>query len=72
MPRSKATFPCGHPRTPENTRVAGGRGRTWTRCRKCNNEYMRSYMRRRNRQRMIRRAVDLAREKDRARAARER
>jgi hypothetical protein len=49
--RSKSTFACGHPRTPENTRVVSGRGHTWGRCRKCNNNYMRSYMRGRARRR---------------------
>jgi hypothetical protein len=49
--RSKTTFSCGHPRTPENTRVGRGRGYTWGKCRICNNRYMRAYMRRRALQR---------------------
>ena len=47
--RSKSTFSCGHPRTKENTRVASGRGYTWGKCRKCDNNYMRGYMKRRAR-----------------------
>lgn len=55
--RSKSTFSCGHPRTPENTRVARGRGYTWGKCRLCDNRYMRAYMRRRERERLLRLAA---------------
>ncbi|HXV85332.1 MAG TPA: hypothetical protein VD793_01470 [Gemmatimonadales bacterium] len=51
--RSPSTFSCGHPRTPDNTRVARGRGYTWTKCRQCDNAYMKAYMRRRARQRLL-------------------
>jgi hypothetical protein len=47
--RDRSTFSCGHPRTPANSRIARGRGYTWTKCRKCDNAYMRQYMRRRAR-----------------------
>lgn len=57
--RSKSTFSCGHPRTPENTRVAGGRGYTWGKCRICDNQYMRAYMRRRARSRLQQRLAAL-------------
>jgi len=59
--RSKSTFSCGHPRTPENTRVARGRGYTWGKCRICDNRYMRDYMRRRARERLQRRLAELSR-----------
>ena len=52
-PRSKSTFSCGHPRTPQNTRIASGRGYTWGKCRKCDNDYMRAYMKRQARQRLL-------------------
>ena len=47
--RDDRNFPCGHPRTAENTRVARGRGYSWDKCRICTNAYMRQYMRRRKR-----------------------
>jgi hypothetical protein len=60
---SRSTFPCGHPRTPGNIRIASGRGRTWTKCRKCDNAYMRQYMRQRARRMLKRRlAAEAARE----------
>lgn len=55
--RSKSTFSCGHPRTPENTRVARGRGYTWGKCRICNNRYMQAYMRERARRRLLQRVA---------------
>lgn len=36
-----ATFNCGHPRTAENTRIAGGRSL----CRTCQSKYQREYKR---------------------------
>ena len=57
QPRDKRTFSCGHPRTPENTRVGRGRGYTWGKCRICNNAYMRAYMRKRNREAQLRAEV---------------
>ena len=60
-PLSKSTFSYGHPRTPENTRVARGRGHTWGKCLQCDNNYMRGYMRRRARERLIRRIANLKR-----------
>ena len=55
IPRSRHKFSCGHPRTPANTREAGSRGYTWGKCRQCDNNYMRAYMRRRARQRLLQR-----------------
>jgi hypothetical protein len=61
--RDKTTFSCGHPRTSENTRVGRGRGYTWGKCRICNNRYMRDYMRRRNREALVRHEVARALER---------
>ena len=58
--RSKSTFSCGHPRSPENSRVARGRGYTWTKCRKCDNRYMRAYMRARAKRRLLARLTAAA------------
>jgi hypothetical protein len=69
QPRSRTTFSCGHPRTPENTRVARGRGRSWGKCRLCDNNYMRAYMRRRARQRLLRRIADLTQARHKAHKA---
>jgi len=60
--RSSTTFSCGHPRTPENTRTARGRGYTWGKCRTCDNRYMRAYMRRRSRDRLVSALRDAQRE----------
>jgi hypothetical protein len=59
-PRSTSHFSCGHPRTPANSRVARGRGYSWTKCRTCDNNYMRAYMRRRARLRLMARIARLS------------
>ena len=66
--RGGSTFSCGHPRTPENTRIGMSRGRPFKRCRTCVNNYMRAFMRRRNRQRLLNALAQARREAREAKA----
>jgi hypothetical protein len=39
-------FICGHPKTPDNTYLAGGGRKTpWTRCKQCHKERMKNWWR---------------------------